>query len=299
MATIFVARGRAALEGWEGAMGAVMPSVSLTRVEAGEGTRPAGRARCRRAHAFRDGQRGRAQASRRRPALRRRSWIGRGGWGGRRPDTGLGAAPDVERVPSALVAAGLRLHHARFEPGAAQVVHEGGALVGGPDDQPAAGPQRLAESCQAGGCVEAGVALCREVVRTVVRVEEDRVERLRTGLDVGHDVAGDELGPGILERPTREVRQRAAVPADDGGNQLGDHDPARGGGPVERCAQRVAHAEAADQHAGAGTPLEPLAPDLGEVLLGVVGRARHQRHVPQGQDEVPLLGREPELLPAG
>ena len=92
-----------------------------------------------------------------------------------------------------------------------------------------------------------------------------------TADDVGH-----------LNRTARIVEgagemrgHRPALPRDDRGDQLGDRDGRRRRGRVQRGAQREAHAEAADQDAGAA-PGETRAGESSERLLGPAEAAVHQ-----------------------
>jgi len=86
----------------------------------------------------------------------------------------------------------------------------------------------------------------RRPVRTVVDVEEDRVEIPLAREDVGH-VRDLDRGARVLEHPRRhEIRELAAEERLEGDHLLGDHDPRCGPDRIEHSAERRPEPEPPD-----------------------------------------------------
>jgi hypothetical protein len=137
-----------------------------------------------------------------------------------------------------------------------------------------------------------------ECVGAVVDVEQDRVVH-RSPRDHAHDIIDDELHARIAEWMSREGAVLAAIPAHHRGHELRDHDTRLARQRIERGAQRVAEAEAADQDAWRPQALEARGDDPAELVLRAVLVGRHQRSPADGDRDVIIPPREHHLLTVG
>jgi hypothetical protein len=106
---------------------------------------------------------------------------------------------------------------------------------------------------------------------------------------------------GIREGVGREPVGGIAVPAHHGGHELRHHHLRVGGEAGQAAAEREAHPEAADEHAGPPPRGHRRAGQLGEPLLRVVLPARHQLHAADADREgaVVLVERERRAVGGG
>ena len=146
---------------------------------------------------------------------------------------------------------------------------------------------------------EAGIADPGAGSRTVVEVEQDRVEaggvaRGRGEPDPLAHVAQLDRDAGIQRRAARERRQHAPAPGDDTGMQLSDADARRRRQQVQRRPQRETHPQAPDQQARARACGEPRARRARQRLLGAVCGGAHQ-HAAGEQDQEVALAAAAEL----
>ena len=114
----------------------------------------------------------------------------------------------------------VRLHREGVVP---QAVLEFTVVPRRPHGEDAGGLQRGTDHLEARVVVEAGIRGLRERGGAVVDIEQDGIEAGARGAEEDRDVAERHLGAAILERSSREIGERAAVPLHDRRHELGDH----------------------------------------------------------------------------
>jgi hypothetical protein len=181
-------------------------------------------------------------------------------------------------VARALVGVGAGVFCAHGEFCGAEAVREFGVFAGGPDGECSAGFQRGVGGGDAGGGVESGVGGVGEGAGAVVDVEEDGVEFQLRGVATQRcgDVGDLDADARIGERMVGERREGAAIPLHDFGDEFGDDHGGAGREKIERGAQRVAHAQAADEDGGLLQRGAAAASVGGERFFGGVHAARHE-----------------------
>ena len=120
----------------------------------------------------------------------------------------------------------------------------------GPDSEDAARREGRARRGDPFVAVETCVARRRERGRTVVDVEEHRVEAPGVCAQRQRDVSNFDADARILQRVAGKLAQVPTVPVHDRRNELGDNHGCGGWQHVEGCAQREAHAQTAHEHTG-------------------------------------------------
>src|SRR6202022_1867074 len=116
-----------------------------------------------------------------------------------------------------------------------------------PDREPATRPQRPEDRLQSLWVVERIVGFANKALRTIIDIEQDRIERRGVRLNHVDDVRVADTGARIVKAIADDAGYGTARPRDDGRYKLGHHDPRFSSEHGERGAEREPHAQAADQ----------------------------------------------------
>ena len=146
----------------------------------------------------------------------------------------------------------------------------------GPHGQHATGTQCRTRGAQALEIVQHIVGVAREPFRTVVDVEQNRVERRMAGPDQLADIAFVDAHARVRQAIAENLAHRTACPFDHCRHQLGDSDARVRPERSERGPQREAHAQSANQYSRRSSGSDPFARQCGERLLGPAEAAVHQ-----------------------
>jgi len=162
----------------------------------------------------------------------------------------------------------------------------------GPNREDAAGRKRGARPGQR---VPSEVRIITEPpARPLEEIEGNGVEGPRGERDHAGHVANLERDARVPGGASGDCPQRPAAPVDHDPVELDHHHARAGRQGLEGRAQREAHAEPADQHAGRAAPREVRARELTQGRLRAVGNARHE-HAPVAGDEEVALAPAPQL----
>ena len=151
----------------------------------------------------------------------------------------------------------------------AQALREGRVRPGRPHRQHPAGPQHRPGRIQALQAVQPVVGPARETFGTVVDIEQDGVEAGPFGTHDQADVLLAHAHPRIVEGPAGQLRQRTAVPRHHRRHQLGHHHLGRLAELRQGRGQRIAHAQAADQHPRPRLAAQAAAAERGQRAIAV------------------------------